>query len=57
VGSATLQFCRDVRGFGDTGAALVRNEITKSLTQFSNITKVVIVYKDGSCFDDLIGCG
>lgn len=54
---ATLQFCRDVPGFGDTGAIIVRNEITKTLTQFSNIHEVVIVYKDGSCFDDLIGCG
>lgn len=57
AGTATLQFCRDVRGFGDTGSAVVRNEIVKTLTQFANITKVVIIYKDGSCFDDLTGCG
>jgi hypothetical protein len=56
TGTATLQFCRDAPGFGDTGAAIVRNEISKTLTQFANIKKVVIVYKDGSCFDDLIGC-
>ena len=56
VGTATLRFCRDAPGFGDTGAAMVRNEIVKTLTQFTNIKKVVIVYKDGSCFDDLIGC-
>jgi hypothetical protein len=55
-GTATLQFCRDVRGFGDTGAAIVRNEITTTLTQFANIKKVVMVYQDGSCFDDLVGC-
>ena len=55
-GHATLQFCRDVKGFGDTGAAIVRNEISKTLTQFSNIKEVVIVYKNGACFDDLIGC-
>lgn len=54
---ATLQFCRDVPGYGDTGAAMVRNEISHTLTQFSNIHEVVIIYKDGSCFDDLIGCG
>lgn len=57
AGTATLQFCRDVRGFGDTGSAIVRNEMVKTLTQFANITKVVIIYKDGSCFDDLTGCG
>jgi hypothetical protein len=56
TGTATLQFCRDVPGFGDTGAAIVRNEISKTMTQFSNITKVVIIYKNGACFDDLIGC-
>ena len=56
TGTATLQFCRDVPGFGDTGAAVVRNEISKTLTQFANIKKVVIVYKDGDCFDDMIGC-
>lgn len=56
TGTATLQFCRDVPGFGDTGAAIVRNEISKTMLQFSNITKVVIIYKDGSCFDDLVGC-
>ncbi len=54
---ATLQFCRTVPGYGDTGSAYVRNEITHTLTQFSNIHEVVIIYKDGSCFDDLIGCG
>ncbi len=54
---ATLQFCRNVPGYGDTGAAMVRNEISRTLTQFANIHEVVIIYKDGSCFDDLIGCG
>jgi spore germination protein GerM len=55
-GSATLQFCRAVPGFGDTGSAIVRNEITRTLTQFPTIQKVVIIYQDGSCFDDLTGC-
>lgn len=57
TGTATLQFCRDVKGLGDSGAAMARNEIDHTLTQFSTIKKVVIIYKDGSCFDDLIGCG
>ena len=56
TGTATMQFCRHVPGFGDTGAAVVRNEITRTLTQFSNIQKVVITYQDGSCFDDMMGC-
>lgn len=52
-GHATLQFCRDVKGFGDTGAAIVRNEIARTLTQFPNIKEVVIIYKDGAPFDDM----
>lgn len=57
MGTATLKFCRDVKGLGDTGAAMARNEIDHTLMQFSNIKKAVIIYKDGSCFDDMIGCG
>ncbi len=57
TGTATLRFCRDVKGLGDSGAAMARNEIDTTLKQFPTITKAVIVYKDGSCFDDLIGCG
>lgn len=30
--------------------------MTSTMTQFPTIQKVVIIYKDGSCFDDLIGC-
>ncbi len=38
--------CHDVksRGFGDTGAAIVRKEITQTLTQLPTIQKVVITY-------------
>ncbi len=56
TGTATLQFCRTMRGLGDTPSAMARNEIVSTLTQFTNIKKVVIVNPDGSCFDDLIGC-
>ena len=56
TGTATLRFCRDVKGLGDSGAGMARNEINATLTQFPTIKKVIIVYKDGSCFDDLIGC-
>lgn len=57
TGTATLRFCKDVKGLGDTPSIMARNEINATLTQFSTIKKVVIIYKDGSCFDDLIGCG
>lgn len=56
TGTATLQFCRDVRGMGDTGSAMAFNQMTRTLTQFENIKKVVIIYKDGSCFDNMAGC-
>jgi hypothetical protein len=56
TGTATLQFCRTVRGLGDTGTAMAHNEIASTLTQFPNIKKVVILTADGSCFDDLVGC-
>jgi hypothetical protein len=54
--TTTLQFCRDVKGSGDTGAVIVRNEITKTPTQLSNIKKVVIDYKNGAGFYVLVGC-
>ncbi|HEU0026034.1 MAG TPA: hypothetical protein VFQ25_02880 [Ktedonobacterales bacterium] len=57
TGTATLRFCRDVKGLGDTPSIMARNEINATLTQFATIKKVIIVYQDGSCFDDLIGCG
>lgn len=56
TGAATLQFCRDVKGLGDSGSAMALNEITGTLTQFPNIKKVVVIYKDGVCFDSLMGC-
>jgi hypothetical protein len=56
AGAATLQFCRRVLGLGDTGTAVAQNEITKTLTQFSTVSKVVIIRSDGTCFNDLVGC-
>jgi hypothetical protein len=56
AGAATLQFCRNVKGLGDSGSAMALNEITRTLTQFANLKKVVVIYKDGSCFDSLYGC-
>ncbi|HEU5441665.1 MAG TPA: hypothetical protein VFU88_20440 [Ktedonobacterales bacterium] len=56
TGTTTLQFCRSMRGLGDTPSVMARNEIVTTLMQFANIKKVVITNADGSCFDDLIGC-
>jgi hypothetical protein len=56
AGTATLQFCREGAGLGDTGTAVAQNEITRTLTQFSTVSKVVIIRKDGTCFNDMTGC-
>jgi hypothetical protein len=56
TGTATLQFCRAMAGLGDTGTAMAQNEIVRTLMQFSSIKKVVILMRDGSCFNDLAGC-
>lgn len=55
AGTATLQFGRDMKGLGDTGAALATNEIVTTLTQFPTIQRVVILNKDGSHFDNMLG--
>lgn len=55
TGTATLQFGRDMKGLGDTGAAMATKEIVKTLTQFPTIQKVVILNKDGSHFDNMFG--
>ncbi len=54
AGTATLQFCRAMRGLGDTPATQAYSEIVTSLRQFPNIQQVLILNQDGSCFDTLI---
>ncbi|HKT37463.1 MAG TPA: GerMN domain-containing protein, partial [Ktedonobacterales bacterium] len=54
-GTATLQFCRQTASPGIGADARVEAEIEKTLTQFSNITKVVILLQDGHCFGDMSG--
>jgi len=54
-GTATVRFCRAVALAGDLTGARIRSEITTTLRQFSTITKVVILRRDGTCFDDLSG--
>lgn len=55
TGTATLQFGRTMRGLGDTGAAMAQNEMVSTLTQFPTIQRVVILNKDGSRFNSLLG--
>jgi hypothetical protein len=54
-GTATLQFCRPTSSPGVGADARVTAEITKALTQFSTITKVVILLRNGHCFGDESG--
>lgn len=55
TGTATLQFCRQLASPGIGADARIKAEITKTLTQFSNITKVVILLSNGHCFADESG--
>jgi len=54
-GTATLQFCRPTSSPGIGADARIKAEITKTLTQFSTITKVVILTRTGHCFGDESG--
>lgn len=54
-GTATLQFCRQTNSPGVGTDARVKAEITATLTQFSNIKKVVILTQAGHCFGDESG--
>ncbi len=53
--TATLQLCRPTASPGIGADARIKAEITKTLTQFSNIKKVVILLRDGHCFGDESG--
>ncbi|HEX5441735.1 MAG TPA: GerMN domain-containing protein, partial [Ktedonobacterales bacterium] len=55
TGTATLQFCRQTASPGIGADARITAEIGQTLTQFSNITKVVILLQDGHCFGDESG--
>jgi hypothetical protein len=54
-GTATLQFCRPTASPGIGADARIKAEIVKTLTQFSNITTVVILLNSGHCFGDESG--
>lgn len=55
AGTATMRFCRATSLAGDLTGARISAEITATLKQFPNIHKVVILTRDGGCFDDLSG--
>lgn len=55
TGTATLRFCRALSLPGELTDARISAEITRTLAQFSNITAVVILTRDGHCFGDLSG--
>jgi hypothetical protein len=55
VGTATLQFCRPTASPGTGADARIVAEVTKTLTQFSTITNVAILNRNGNCFGDESG--
>jgi hypothetical protein len=55
TGAATLRFCRTLSLPGEMTDARIKAEITKTLAQFSTITSVTIITREGHCFGDLSG--
>lgn len=53
--TGTLRFCRTTQLAGDLVGARIKAEINATLTQFPNVTKVVILNSAGHCFDDMSG--
>jgi hypothetical protein len=54
-GTMTIKFCRATQLAGDLTGARIVAEINKTMLQFSNIHKVIILTKDGGCFNDFQG--
>jgi FAD/FMN-containing dehydrogenase len=54
-GTATLQFCRRTMIGGVGTAGRISSEISRTLTQFPSIKRVVILDYRGDCFSDLSG--
>lgn len=54
-GTMTIKFCRSMQLAGDLTGARITAQITKTMLQFSNIKHVVILTKDGGCFNDFKG--
>ena len=54
-GTMTIKFCRATQLAGDLTGSRIVAEINKTMLQFSNIHQVVILTKDGGCFNDFQG--
>ena len=54
-GTMTIKFCRAIQLAGDLTGSRIAAEINKTMFQFSNIHKVIILNKDGGCFNDFQG--
>lgn len=54
-GTMTIKFCRSMQLAGDLTGARITAEITKTMLQFSNIKHVIILTRDGGCFNDFKG--
>jgi hypothetical protein len=54
-GTATLRFCRSFTLPGLGAGARITAEVCATLLQFASIRRVVILTRDGSCFEDLSG--
>lgn len=54
-GTMTIKFCRTIQLAGDLTGSRIAAEIDKTMRQFSNIHNVVILNKDGGCFNDFQG--
>jgi hypothetical protein len=53
--TGTLKFCKQTQLAGDLTGARIQAEIVATLTQFPNVTKVIILNSSGHCFNDLSG--
>jgi hypothetical protein len=53
--TGTLKFCRQTQLAGDLVGGRIQAEIVATLTQFPNVTKVIILTSSGHCFNDLSG--
>ncbi len=54
-GTMTIKFCRATQLAGDLTGSRIVAEMNKTMLQFSNIHQVVILTKDGGCFNDFQG--
>ncbi|HKT38595.1 MAG TPA: hypothetical protein VJR48_09500 [Ktedonobacterales bacterium] len=54
-GTMTIKFCRTIQLAGDLTGSRIAAQINKTMLQFSNIHKVIILNDDGGCFNDFQG--